>query len=55
MSHLTSKSTAIPIGETFTFRTRYQSISSANTALQAYAKGIKDRDEWVYEGKKSFI
>ena len=52
MSHSTSKSTAVAIGETFTFRTRYQSISSANAALQAYAKGIRDRDEWVYEENK---
>lgn len=52
MSQSTSKSKAVTIRDTFTFRTRYQSISSANTALQAYAKGIKHRDEWVYEENK---
>lgn len=37
------------VGVDFTFRTRYSSIVAANTALQAYTKGIKSRDEWVYE------
>lgn len=37
------------VGADFTFRTRYSSIVAANTALQAYTKGIKSRDEWVYE------
>jgi len=37
------------VGVDFTFRTRYSSIVAANTALQAYTKGIKSMDEWVYE------
>lgn len=39
----------IMVGEDLTFRTRYASIVAANTALQAYTKGIQNRDEWVYE------
>lgn len=37
------------VGAGLTFRTRYASIVAANTALQAYTKGIQSRDEWVYE------
>lgn len=52
MSHSTSKTAPVTIGDNFTFRTRYQSIANANVALQAYANGIKGRDEWVYEENK---
>lgn len=51
MSQSTSES-VVMVGEDLTFRTRYKSIASAHTALQAYATGIQNRDEWVYEENK---
>lgn len=40
------------VGPMLTFRTRYESIAKAHTALTNYSSGIERRDEWVYEENK---
>ena len=51
MSQSTSED-VVMVGKDLTFRTRYQSVASANTALKAYTTGIQERDEWVDEENK---